>query len=293
VRRRVGRCLAVLALFTASVGAAPLRTHSPGTGVYRGFALDAWLAVGDERGGGQDLRETVEEIELRYTPATRWSFALTVPRVERSARLAGVGERSLSGLGDLAITGKYRFFRRLGQWGDRQAALEVGLKLPTGDSRAPVDPRFPLSLRRALQPGSGSTDCFVDLSYQQAHGRFVQAADLGYRQNGEDLGYRFGDEAHLDLDAEAIALPREYETPGHELFTLLEAILVRRAADTYRGAPLAGTRRTELLLVPGLEYVATEQLSLGLSVALPVLSQVDREGRKSRWNLRIEARYAF
>jgi len=277
----------------ASAGAAPLRTHTPGTGVYRGFALDGWLAVGDERGGGEDLRETIEGFTLRYTPATSWSFALTVPQVERSARVAGLGERSLSGLGDVTVTGKYRFFRRLGRWGDRQAAVEAGLKLPTGESRAPFDPRFPLSLRRALEPGSGSTDGFVAVSYQQAHSRFVQAADLGYRQNGADAGYHFGNEAHLDLDAEAIALPREYEVPGHELFTLLEATLVRREADTYRGAPLAGTRRTELFLVPGLEYVATEQLSLGLSVALPVVSDVDGEGRRSRWNARLEARYAF
>jgi outer membrane putative beta-barrel porin/alpha-amylase len=293
---RRGFCLVLGALavgLAGSAGAAPLRTHSPGTGVYRGFALDGWLAVGDERGGGVDLRETVAGATLRYTPATSWSFALTVPRVERRARVAGVGERSLAGLGDLTVTGKYRFYRRLGRWGDRQAALEAGLKLPTGESRTAVDPRFPLSLRRALQPGSGSTDGFVDLSYQQAHGRFVQAADAGYRQNGADAGYRFGAEAHLNLDAEAIALPRTYEVPGNELFTLLEATLVRREADTYRGVPLAGTRRTELLLVPGLEYVATEQLSLGLSLALPVVSDVDREGRKSRFNVRVEARYAF
>jgi hypothetical protein len=276
--------------------AAPLRTEAPGTGVYRGFAFLGEVRVGEEHGdsaGGQDLRETVALTELRYTPATSWSFALTVPRVERSARVAGVGRATLSGLGDVAVTGKYRFFRQLGQWGDRQAALEVGVKLPTGESRAPVDLRLPLSVRRTLAPGSGSTDTFLDLSYQQAHGRFVQAAAAGYRRNGEDAGYRFGAAAHLNVDAEAIVLPLEYETPGHELFALLEASLEHRAADTYRGVPLAGTRRTELLLAPGLEYVATEQLSLGLSVAFPVLSRVDREGRKSRWNALVEARFAL
>jgi len=291
------RTAVLLALLSgARLAAAPLRTESPGTGVYRGFALRGELTVGEEHGdlgGGQDLRETIVATELRYTPATSWSFALLVPRVERSARVAGVGEAVLSGLGDVLVTGKYRFFRRLGQWGDRQAALTVGVKLPTGESRAPVDLRFPLSLRRTLQPGSGSTDAFVDLSYQQAHGRFVQAAALGYRANGESGGYRFGDEAHLRLDAEAIVLPVEYEVPGHELFALLEASLEHRAADTYLGTAVAGTRRTELLLAPGLEYVATEQLSLGLSVAFPLASQVDREGRKSRWNARFEARYAF
>jgi hypothetical protein len=280
--------------------AAPLRTESPGTGVYRGFALQGAVTVGEEHGdfdGGEDLRETIAVTELRYTPATSWSFALTVPRVERSARVAGLGTATLSGLGDLAVTGKYRFFRQLGRWGDRQAAVEVGVKLPTGESRAPVGLGtplgWPLALRRTLQPGTGSTDVFMELSYQQAHGRFVQAAAAGYRANGENAGYRFGDQAHLRFDAEAIVLPLTYETPGHEVFVLLEGSLEHRAADTYRGSALAGTRRTELLLAPGLEYVATEQLALGLSVAFPVVSRIDREGRKSRFNALLEARFAF
>lgn len=282
-----------------AVNAAPLRTESPGTGVYQGFAILETVTVGEEHarsdagGAGQDLRETSVSTEIRYTPATSWSFALLVPRVERSARVGGLGTTTLSGLGDVAVTGKYRFFRQLGRWGDRQAAVEFGVKLPTGESRAPVDLRFPLPLRRALEPGSGSTDAFLDLSYQQAHGRFVQAAAAGYRADGEAGGYRFGDEAHLRLDTEAIVLPRDYETPGHEVFALLETSLEHRAADTFLGTPLAGTRRTELLLAPGLEYVATEQLALGLSVAFPVLSRVDPEGRKSRFNALLEARYAF
>ncbi|HET9767052.1 MAG TPA: hypothetical protein VFS60_09400, partial [Thermoanaerobaculia bacterium] len=106
-------------------------------------------------------------------------------------------------------------------------------------------------------------------------------------------GYRFGDEARLDLDAEAIVLPRHYEVPGHEVFALLEASIVHRQADEQHGAAVPGTRRTELLLAPGLEYVATEQLALGLSAAVPVVSRVDEGGLASRWQLLVEARYAF
>jgi hypothetical protein len=291
------RLLSFLLLTGASAGsAAPLRTESPGTGVYQGFAILGAVTVGEERGNGaagETLGEAIVSTELRYTPATSWSFALTVPRVERSARVAGLGRETLSGLGDVSVRGKYRFFRQLSRWGDRQAAVEIGVKLPTGESRAPVDLRFPLPLRRTLEPGSGSTDAFLDLSYQQAHGRFVQAAAVGYRADGEDAGYRFGDEAHLRLDAEAIVLPLDYETPGHEVFALLETSLEHRAADTYLGTSLAGTRRTELLLAPGLEYVATEQLALGLSVAFPLVSRVEGEGRETRFNARIEGHYAF
>lgn len=278
-----------------TAAAAPLRTPSPGTGVYHGFAVAGRFTLGEERSDdGHELTEALAAVDVRYTPATSWSVTLTVPRVERTAKSRDGGETRLSGLGDVRLAGKYRFFRQLGRWRDRQAAVGFGVELPTGARHAlPAGAGLPPALREAVQPGSGSTDLFADLSYQQAHGRHVQAAAVGYRRNGEGRGYRFGDEARLDLDAEAIVLPRQYEVPGHEVFALLEASVVHREADQLRGAAVPGTRRTEVLLAPGLEYVATEQLALGLSVAVPVASRVDDDGIGSRWQLLVEARYAF
>ena len=297
--RRPAHALALSLLLAIALAgtaaAAPLRTPSPGTGVYHGLAVNGRFTLGEERSDdGHELAEASATVEVRYTPATSWSFGVTVPRVERTAKGPDGSETRLSGLGDVKLSGKYRFFRQLGRWRDRQAAIGFGVELPTGERHAlPADIDLPLSLREAVQPGSGSTDLFANLSYQQAHGRYVQAAAVGYRRNGEGRGYRFGDEARLDLDAEAIVLPRQYEVPGHEVFALLEASIVHRDADEQHGAAVPGTRRTELLLAPGLEYVATEQLALGLSAAVPVVSRVDDDGLASRWQLLVEARYAF
>jgi hypothetical protein len=287
--------LLLAAVFAPVARAAPLRTPSPGTGVYRGFALLARVTVGKERSAaGHELSESATRIEVRYTPATHWSFGLEVPVVERSASGPDGRESQASGLGDVRLNGKYRFFRQLGRWRDRQAALGFGVELPTGDSRAVGDSGgLPLPLRQGLTPGSGATDLFADLSYQQARGRFVQAASLGYRHHGEAHGYRFGDEARLDLDAEAIVLPFRYVTPGHEVFALLEASVVHRQADELNGRAVPGTGRRELLLAPGLEYVASEQLALGLSVSLPMVTRGERGGLASRPQLLAEARYAF
>ena len=286
---------AALATTATTANAAPLRTPSPAPGVYHGFALNARFTQGEERSDDRhELAEAIAAVEVRYTPATSWSVGVTLPRVERTAKAPGGREVRLAGLGDVRLAGKYRFFRQLGRWSDRQAALGFGVELPTGASRAAAgSAHLPPALRQSLQPGSGSTDLFADLSYQQARRRFVQAAALGYRRNGEGDGYRFGDEARLDLDIEAIVLPVRYDTPGHEVFALLEASLVHRQADELHGAKVSGTRRTELLLAPGLEYVATEQLALGLSAALPVVSRVEDGGLASRWQLLVEARYAF
>lgn len=275
--------------------AAPLRTPSPGTGVYHGLSVNGRFTLGEERSDdGPELAEAIAAVDVKYTPATSWSFTVTVLRVERTAKGRDRRETRLSGLGDVKLSGKYRFFRQLGRWRDRQAAFGFGVELPTGARRTlAADAALPLSLREAVQPGSDSTDFFADLSYQQARGRHVQAAAVGYRRNGEGDGYRFGDEARLDLDAEAIVLPRKYEVPGHEVFALIEASFVHRGSDELHGARVPGTSRTELLLAPGLEYVATEQLALGISAAVPVVAHVDDDGLASRWQLLVEARYAF
>jgi len=285
--------IAVLALGLApGVQAAPIRTNTPGTGVLMGAGVTGRFTLTREQGDRERLSETAWLTRFVYTPSTHWIFALEVPYAERTVDVDGLGRRSASGAGDVAVSGKFRFYRRVGRWWDRQAAVEARLELPTGATAAPGDLRLPL--RRGLAPGSGSTDGSLDLIYQQAHGRFVQAADFAYRENGDGPGgYRQGSEARLNVDAEYILLPRDYREPGHELFTLLEATVVHREADRAGAERFPETARDEVLLAPGLEYVATERLFLALSVQFPLSSEVAAGGRRSDWNALVEARFSF
>jgi hypothetical protein len=290
--------LAALTVLASAIGtarAAPIRTASPGTGAVEGFSFVERLITGDESGGGERLGTTVAWSELRYTPSARWQVGVRVPfTLAQTVRTSGLGEASRSGLSDVWTAAKFRFFRQVGRWWDQQAAAELSVKLPTGASNAPVDPRWPLQNQRDAQLGTGSTDARLDLSYQRGHGRFVQAADASYRKNGRGAaGYTAGDEARLDLDAEYILLPRGYRVPGHELFTLLEATAVHKEADEHAGLVIPPTRRTELLVAPGLEYVATDQLALELSLQVPVAARVPAGGRRSRANLLLDLHYAF
>lgn len=287
---------------TASIAVgAPIRTSTPGTGVVQGIGATGRFTLAAEEGDREDLRESVGSTRILYTPSTHWLLAVEVPYVERTITLRGpraapglAKEHRASGLGDVALSGKFRFYRRVGRWGDRHAAVEARVELPTGESDLPADPRLPLPLQRGLQPGSGSTDLTVDLVYQQARGRFVRAADLAWRENGDGPGgYRQGRELRLNLDAEYILLPRIYVEPGRELFALLEATIVHREADRARGTPFPETSRDEVLLAPGLEYVATERLFLALSVQLPVHANAEAGGRTSDWNVLAEARFSF
>jgi len=72
------------------------------------------------------------------------------------ARLGGTG------LGDTVVFLKYRFLRLDSERGTTQASASLGPKLPTG--RTSLRDRAGVLLPAGLQPGSGSTDLFLNIS---------------------------------------------------------------------------------------------------------------------------------
>lgn len=294
MRLRLFAGLLLAILFAKTATANPIRANTPGTGVFQRSGLLAGVVVDEKAMGGADLRELTSFVELRYTPATHWVFAARVPWEESRLDRPGEAGETASGLGDVVVSVKHRFYRWVGPWADRHAAVEVGIKLPTGATDRPLDPGLPIVLRHRLQPGTGSTDGLIDLVYQQARRRWVFAGDAGYRFNGEgDGGYREGDEARVNLSAQYILFPRVYTRPGKEVFAVLEGTLIRAGEDHLRGAALRGTDRSALLLAPGLQYFATERLFLDLSVQVPVYEEVEQGGLESRWNALFQLRWAF
>ncbi|HSK75235.1 MAG TPA: transporter [Thermoanaerobaculia bacterium] len=290
---RLGLLLALLA--PADALGSPIRANTPGTGVFQGSGILGGFVADRQSGGGAEASSLTSIAELRYTPSTHWVFGVRVPvHVESHVESPGLGSQSASGPGDVVLTGKHRFFRQVGRWQDRHAAVELGVKLPTGSTDRPADPRLAPALHHRLQPGTGSTDFLASLVYQQARGKWGQAADVSYRLNGEGDGdYRQGDEVRLNGSLQYILFPRVYTRPGRELFVLLEGTATWKEADRLRDTALPGTRRTELLLAPGLQYVATERLFLELSVQFPLSSDVDEEGLASDWNALANFRFAF
>jgi hypothetical protein len=285
----------IAALGARSADANPIRANTPGTGVFQRSGLVAGLVAERKAGGGAELLSLSSFAEVLYTPDTHWVFGVRVPYlVESRLEAPGGPAETVSGPGDVVVSVKHRFYRWVGPWTDRHAAVEVGLKLPTGASDRPVDPGLPVSLRHRLQPGTGSADGLIDIVYQQARRRWVFAGDIGYRFNSEgDGGYRRGNEARLNASVQYIAFPRVYTQPGHEVFAVMEGTLVEQGEDRLRGAGLPGTDRSALLLAPGLQYVATERLFLDFSVQFPVWEDVGRGELKSRWNALFQLRCAF
>lgn len=293
--RMIGSGLLLSLLVPRGAAANPIRANTPGTGVFQRSGLLVGVVADRKEGGGNELLTLASFVDLRYTPATHWVIGMRLPYLmESRLKQSDAATETMSGMGDVVVSVKHRFYRWVGPWADRHAAVEVGLKLPTGETDGQAGPGLPVSLQNRLQPGTGSTDGLVDVIYQQARRRFVFAADAGYRYNTEGEGdYRRGDEAQLNLSANYVLFPREYTRPGHEVFAVLEGTFLDVGKDRLRGASLPGTDRTGFFVAPGVQYVATERVFLDLSLQVPVWEEVGRGELASRWNVLAQLRYAF
>ena len=118
----------------------------------------------EAKGGGvpPTARPTFShEGDIHFT----WGFykdfdlALILPIVTNHFSSPGAPQVGGTGLGDLLVLAKYRFYRRDSPRGTTQASVTLGPKLPTGRTNVPGNSGLPLP--PGLQPGSGSTDLFL------------------------------------------------------------------------------------------------------------------------------------
>lgn len=150
--RRHAAALLVAGLLGATVvHARPIRTNTPGTGVFIGSGVLGQVVCESQSRGDTRLEGCDVVADLRFSPATHWVFGARAPLYVRRQAEFGGRNVSRSGLGDIAVSGKYRFFRQVGPWFDRHAAVELGIKLPTGASTE-LDLAIPSPAGHRLSP---------------------------------------------------------------------------------------------------------------------------------------------
>src|SRR5262249_49582120 len=157
---------------------------------------------------------------------------------------AGVTSTDGQGVGNLTVSGKYRFFRQVEAWGDRQAALRFGLELPTGMKGVLGGRRLqaPDFVRQQLSPISGGLSPHLALNYCQAKGRFIFGGNIEGVLRSERSGFRLGHELRVNTDLEYVLFPFKYRRPGGEVFVILESNFIRRGTGRLASAPVPGSR---------------------------------------------------
>jgi hypothetical protein len=273
---------------------APIRVTSPGLTVYKGGAVTPRLYLIKQHLGDLEVNRQMLDLSVSYTPTPRFQLEVEVP-VSRTSFDNDVTSGSGVGLGNITLWGKYRFFRTVKTYGDRQAAVRFGLELPTGKKTAPSEREVnaPAFVRQQLTPISGGLSPHFDLAFSQAGGRIIFGGNAEGILRSERDGFRMGHELRVSTDLEYVLLPRNYDAPGKELFVILETTFVHRGVGRLNGLEVQGSKSTEYYLAPGLQYAAAPQFVIEGSYQFPVVRNTGPLVLKNDRNVLFGIRYLF
>ena len=278
----------------SSLFPAPVRTTSPGLTVYKGGALTPRYYFVRQHLGGLDVSRQALVVGLSYTPTTTIQLEAEIP-FQRTAFEDGSQSGSGSGLGNVIIWGKYRFYRELETWGDRQAAFRFGLELPTGKKGVVSEESLsaPELVRQQLGATNGGTALHGDVSYSQARHRVLYGANIEGTLRSERNGFRMGHELRVNTDLEYVLLPLKYRNPGKELFLILETTFSYRDRARVGGREAPGSSSSEFSLAPALQYTASPRLALEASYQFPVVMNSGPLVLRTERNFLIGIRYLY
>lgn len=276
-----------------AVPAAPIRVTSPGLTVYKGGAITPRLYLIKQHLGDLEVHRQMIDLSVSYTPSPRLQLEVEAP-FSRTSYENGSNAGSRFGMGNVIGWAKYRFFRKVKTYGDRQAALRVGIELPTGKKSAPSQAQInvPAFVRQQLTPINGGLSPHFDLAFSQAGGRVIFGGNAESIFRTERDGFRMGHEQRVSTDLEYV-IPRDPHKPGGELFLILETTFVHRGTGRLNGQPVAGSRSTEYYLAPGLQYAAHPRFVIEGSYQFPVLRNTGPLVLRTDRNTLLGVKYLF
>jgi hypothetical protein len=282
-----------VAASSAAQPLAPIRVTSPGLTVYKGGAVTPRLYFIKQHLGTLEVNRQVLDLSVSYTPSPRLQLEVEAP-FSRTAYDDGITSGSGFGLGNITTWAKYRFFRTVETYGDRQAAFRFGLELPTGKKTAPTQTQInvPAFVRQQLTPINGGLSPHFDIAFSQAGGRFIFGGNAEAIVRTERDGFRMGHEQRVSTDLEYV-LPHDPHKPGGELFLILETTFVHRSNGRLNGTRVNGSGATEYYLAPGLQYAAHPRFVVEGSFQFPVLRNTGPLALKTDRNVLLGVRYLF
>jgi hypothetical protein len=272
---------------------APIRVTSPGLTVYKGGAVTPRLYLIKQHLGDLDVNRQVFDLSVSYTPSPRLQLEIEAP-FSRTSFDNKVTRGSGFGLGNITAWAKYRFFRKVKTYGDRQAAFRIGLETPTGKKTAPTQTQInvPDFVRQQLTPINGGLSPHFDLAFSQAGGRLIFGGNAEVIFRAERDGFRMGHEQRVSTDLEYV-VPKDARKPGGEIFLILETTFVHRGTGRLGGQAVDGSRSTEYYLAPGLQYAARPRFVIEGSFQFPVLRNTGPLTLRTDRNILLGVRYLF
>lgn len=266
-------------------------TESARTVDFNGQAIvPRWVHM-ERSGGGRKLTADRAVAGVVFGLRADLTLRAQVSRVTKRLARTGLPTLEGEGLGDLALTAKWRLFQRTARAETTEASLLVGLELPTGpDDLRDAGVRLP----RSLQPGRGALGASLGGAFTRVHGRWLVNADLFASSFAEDEGYRFGETLRADVGGHFRVSPAVYTSSRQPtLNAVLELNGRFSAEDEQDGASVPGTGAARVFLTPGLQWITGPVWLVEVAALLPVFTEARGGGLEDDFTTLLGLRARF
>ncbi len=289
----------LLCSFTASAQEGGIEVFAGETLFKSGFRLSTTQLFKEKNGLFRGSHKTSDPMNLRrreyrtvfgldYGLRKDITLSALLPVVRRELRSSGV-DTSATGLGDLALLGKYRVFNREGKARSFNVAVIGGLELPTGDTN---EMSMGLRLAPSLQPGKGALSPFLATSITTGLGRARFDSTVFYKWNTEG-SQQFKDGNFFSLSLSAAYRFLHYKYPGPTFGARLGLQWRHEGRAELAGSNVGSSGADELLLTPALSIHPIPQMDLNLGVRLPLTQHYNgtQLGRDLEFTLALGIRF--
>jgi len=252
-------------LLPARVRAAPIFGASPRTQFFLGTAVRSFGLFQKSEGGGKELKVWTAPAIFSYALVTDATLTLVIPYQRRHLETPSA-DFDADGIGDITLSGKYRFYRRDLPFGRDQISFIGGLELPSGStSKGPG-----LKAAPSLQLGSGGVDGIVGVAAGTTRSWYSIEGSLLAKINSEAKDFQFGNVLLYDLYLAYQTYP-EWPTPPAQLNFSIE-FNGRTSGDNEVDGKEVDTGGTVLFISPGIQYIVTGNLLFETGVQIPIVN---------------------
>lgn len=299
-----------LLLSPAGVAAQALPFHTE-TAITTGFEEEAARTFGlfaGRRGlsrNGADVPDPTQRdvdmfvepvVVLPYALTPMWTTRIIVPFVHKSMDFTapdGLRESyASSGVGDVIVDTKWIFLVRNRLGGTTRVGIEGGVEIPFGSTEATL-PDGSIA-PRSLQRGSGSWDFPFKALFTMTEGHVGLLANVGYRLNTTDEGFKTGNVLSYDMAVGLRFFPWVYRTlRDQSLVAYLELNGEVAARDHTAGTPDPNSGGHVLFLSPDLQWIPTAWLLFEGSVQLPIIQDLNGTQLKHDTRFQLGTRIRF
>lgn len=252
--RYAGWTAGLVMLFISSAAWA----HDPIFGIGPHVLYEGGVEVAPETHVDKQGRERGTEtgLELTYGITGDWAAGIDLPYSWQKA-----GAETASGVGDLRLFTKYRFWRHDTLGAQETAAVLLKVKFDTGDEDA--SPAI----------GTGTTDTILGLTYGYESRKWYRWAGLRYRFNDEnDIGLERGDKILFDLVGGIRLKPTGYLQP--DTVWLLELNGEYGSKAELNSISIDNTGGTAWFVSPGV-FWTKRNFAVKAGVQIPVYSDLN------------------